>query len=109
MTENDESIGPKFYFKGKFFTSEKDFYEYAKTWQESSIEPATIDLMLEGLKKNILVNACIREIKCTNREFEEYIQKLFLYAMKEMPALPQLLLRENEKKMISDTERKSNE
>ena len=45
-----------FYYKGKYFENEKDFYEYTMKWTKEIVSEDSLNNMLEEFKKNVLKN-----------------------------------------------------
>lgn len=69
-----------FYYKGRFFEDENDFFEYVKKWPETILSEESLDEMLSLLKKDILGNLQFGlEIK--NGDMNNLLEKTFFEAM----------------------------
>lgn len=73
-----------FYFEGKYFDNEEDFFKWVKEWQFLSLDQETAEIKLDNLKKDILMNIFFRGIKFTNNDFVIFLNKIFEFAMKEL-------------------------
>ena len=70
-----------FYYKGKFFEDENDFWNYVNAWPNTFLSEESLCEMLNLLRKDILANlqfGC--EIK--NGDMNTLLEKTFFEAMK---------------------------
>lgn len=69
-----------FYYKGRFFEDENDFFEYVKRWPETILSEESLDEMLSLLKKDILVNLQ-HGLEIKNGDMNTLLEKTFFEAM----------------------------
>lgn len=83
MTEGKD----QFYFQGKFFDNQDDFWKYVKEWQTCDLDRISAERILDLLKRDIIMNIGLRELKITNSEFNDFVEKIFLFAMNQMDSI----------------------
>lgn len=79
--DDAQPICNSFYYKGRFFQDQQDFFEYVRRWPDSILSEETLTEMLDLLKKDILINlqfGC--EIK--NGDMNRILELAFFEAMK---------------------------
>lgn len=74
----------KFYYQGQSFDSEDEFWAYVKRWPNLPLDEQTANRILETLKKEIKLNLFIKDIKFSNSQFSNYIEKVFTYAIRKL-------------------------
>mgnify|MGYP001611762349 CR=1 FL=1 len=73
-------MNKNFYYKGKFFEDENDFFLYVNEWPKTNLSEESLSEMLILLKKDILVN--IQEgLVIKNGDMEKLLQETFLKSM----------------------------
>lgn len=75
----------QFYFEGRFFDNEQEFWNYTKKWGILSLDQETADRHLNIIKKDIIMNIFLRGIEFTNQEFVSYINKIFEFSINNLP------------------------
>src|SRR5689334_11436202 len=81
---NVKIINGKFYYEGKYFDKEEDFWKYIKEWSFLPLDAETANRHLDTIKKDILMNIFLRDIEMNNGEFKEFLNCVFEFAMKEL-------------------------
>lgn len=71
----------QFYFQGKYFDNEKEFFEYARAWLEFPLDQQTAERELDTLKKEIVMNIFLRGVKLNNGQFRELLNKIFEFTI----------------------------
>jgi len=66
-----------FYFQGKMFEKEEDFWKWVKEWKNLPLDEETAERILSILNKEIIANMFLLGIKFTNSEFNSFVEKLF--------------------------------
>lgn len=59
----------QFYFQGKWLDSYEEFIDYASKWSNLPLDEESANRTLESIKKTIIFNVRIYDIKLTNGEF----------------------------------------
>jgi len=67
----------KFAFRGKYFVTEEEFFQYAKEWKNLEVSYQEAEKSLELFKSNMLINLSLIQKKMTNQEFEKILDDLF--------------------------------
>lgn len=75
----------QFYFQGKYFDNEAEFLKYAHDWLKFPLDQKTADRQINTLKKEIIMNIFLNGIKFNNEEFQQYINKIFEFAVNQLP------------------------
>jgi RNAse (barnase) inhibitor barstar len=73
----------KFYYQGKFFEKEDDFWSYIK---EFTLRQTTVDDfngLFDMLKKDIWMNISIRKTPITNSELRTILYEAFTFILKK--------------------------
>lgn len=73
---------PKFFYKGKYFKTEKSFLNAVKKWHEKTADEDEWDLFFSDLQKNIIINRDLYEIKISGQEMNELFETMFESALK---------------------------
>lgn len=84
LTVGDRGENNQFYFEGKYFDKEDDFWAYTKEWQTFPLDQETAERKLNTLKKEIFMNMLSRGLQFNNIEFNAYVNKIFEFAMNEL-------------------------
>ncbi len=74
----------KFYFQGKFFDNEDEFWEYVNQWPHLMSDSETIDRLMNSLKKQVQMNIGMYNIQIPNGQMNIIIEQAFLMMMKEI-------------------------
>ena len=70
-----------FYYKGKFFEDENDFWDYVNRWPETILSEESLNEMLELFKKDVLGNLQ-HGLEIKNGHMNSLIEKTFFESMK---------------------------
>jgi hypothetical protein len=73
-----------FYFRGKYFETQEEFFAYSKNWAESQVDESSFDEIMKDLLISIKMNMQTSKIKITNGELEDKSLKLLILFLKEM-------------------------
>jgi hypothetical protein len=73
-----------FYFKGKYFEKEKDFWEYVHKWGDLELNEEAATRELERFSTDLLMNAFIKRTPLKNQEFIDILVKTFEFYIKEL-------------------------
>jgi len=77
--EGEEKFKPgRFFFRGKFFDDEGEFFEYVKNYNEHEMDLSSFEDIMHFMKKDIWINYEIFGRKITNRDFQEIISSAVL-------------------------------
>lgn len=74
----------EFYFQGKSFDNEEDFWAWTKEWKTLPLDQETADRQLNMLKKDIIMNVFLRGIEFNNDEFSSYLEKIFEFSINKL-------------------------
>lgn len=69
----------KFYYQGKYFDKEEDFWAYVKEWDNLEITQETAERLTKTLSKEIFMNTFLTGQKMTNREFRHLLHDTFMF------------------------------
>ncbi len=78
----------KFYFKGKVFENEHDFWEYVNIWGTLECSEEEFNREWATVGKNIFFNLMIDGKTHTNDEVNILFQKIFEYGLIGMRKIP---------------------
>lgn len=78
-----EADNQNFYYKGKWFNTAEEMFEYAEIWQKLAVTEASLSLMLSHVKIEILLNLIVSNKKVTNQDCEEILNDAFLKIMEK--------------------------
>ena len=74
-----------FFFEGQWFSSAEKMFEFAFKWNDLALDQQTAKSILDKLTKDIILNIFLRGVKFSNREFSNYIKKLFEFSIRNLP------------------------
>jgi len=80
MTEEKNT----FYFQGKYFDNEEDFWNYSKEWRFLPLDQETADRNLNTLKKEIIMNIFLRGIEMDNMQFSALLNRIFEFVINDL-------------------------
>lgn len=80
MTEEKNT----FYFQGKYFDNEEDFWNYSKKWRFLPLDQETADRNLNTLKKEIIMNIFLRGIEMDNMQFSALLNRIFEFVINDL-------------------------
>lgn len=81
-----EEIKGTCFYQGKWFDSIDDMIEYAKQWSDSVADDDSKRMALKKMTDDLLLNIHLYDKTFSNREFSEYVYKVFLEAMRILHA-----------------------
>lgn len=81
--ENDLNPTDKFFYKGKFFQNEKDFWKYSQDWPFMNTDEETFFREWNDLGKEIWMNIQIRESKLLNGALNEILEENFIHLLQK--------------------------
>ena len=73
-------------YQGKWFDSLDDMIEYSKQWSDSVSDDDSKRTALKRMTDDLMLNIHILDMRFSNREFSEYVYKVFLEAMRILHA-----------------------
>jgi hypothetical protein len=79
-----ENKKDQFYFEGKYFDNEEEFWKWTKEWQFLPLDQETADRQINTLKKDIIMNIFLRGVEMSNVEFRTFLNRVFEFAMKDL-------------------------
>jgi hypothetical protein len=71
----------KFFFKGKFFETEEEFWKYVNEWPFLTTDEETFLRGWSQLGKEIWLNMSMRKQEFTNGALNEILQEHFMYLL----------------------------
>lgn len=71
----------RFFYKGKFFNNEAEFWKYSKDWTLMHTDQETFFREWDRLGKDIWMNIEVREIPIINMELNKIFQESFLHLL----------------------------
>ncbi len=77
----DKENKDQFYFQGKYFDNQEDFWKYVNEWGLLALNQETAERQMDTLKKEIIMNIFLRGIELKNIDFRNYVNKIFEFAM----------------------------
>lgn len=81
-------MNDQFYFQGKYFDNQNEFWKYVREWNEMQTNQETIDRLMNKLKKDIQLNIGFYDIKITNSQLNVIIEHGFVMMMKKIMNVP---------------------
>ena len=78
-----KTIDEKFYFEGKFFNNEEEFWKSVEEWPLMKMNQETFFRKWEHLGKEIWMNIRIREIEMSNGELNKIIEENFFHLLQK--------------------------
>jgi len=72
---------PKFYYRGKGFSNEKDFWDGVQKYDNAQMTETTGTEIFEDFVNNIRLNLTLKNIDMTNAEFKKRLEKIFMHAI----------------------------
>jgi hypothetical protein len=82
MTKDIEK--KRFFFQGKYFDNEEDFFGYVTEWPLFKTDEITMNRLFENLMRDLKLNLHIREIEINNLQLLEVLNTGFLSMMKSL-------------------------
>ena len=74
MTNKDQ-----FYYQGKYFEKQEDFWAYVKEWQTLALDQETAERLTETFKRDIVMNTLLTTETITNIEFSNLLGDTFTF------------------------------
>jgi hypothetical protein len=71
--------GNKFYYQGKYFDKQEDFWAYVKEWGNIELNQETAERLTKTLSKEIVMNAFFTNSCITNNEFSNLLHDTFMF------------------------------
>lgn len=72
------------YYKGKYFDSSEEMFEYAQKWNNAICTEASVEQIFKELSLNVVINIMIWNPNFTNNEMVALSEHLFWEAMRQM-------------------------
>ncbi len=69
-----------FFYKGKFFDNEEDFFRYANEWPKMPLTEESLTTMIELFKRDVLLNL-YEHMEIKNGHMEVLLAKTFFESM----------------------------
>ncbi len=76
-------INDKFYYQGKFFEKEQEFWDYVKDFTLRQTNVEDFDGLFDMLKKDVWMNLSIRKTKISNGELRDVLEEAFTLIWKK--------------------------
>lgn len=73
-----------FYFQGKSFDNEEDFWTYVNEWPFLQLDESSARIQLKTLSESIIVDVLVRKMNITNIEFNGLLQEVLFFSLKKM-------------------------
>ena len=71
----------KFYYQGKFFEKEEDFWAYVKDFSSRQTSREDFESLFDMIKKDIWINLEMRQTKISNGELGATLEMAFLFIL----------------------------
>ena len=71
----------QYYYQGKFFEREEDFWAYVKEFTNRQTTVEDFDSLFDMLKKDVWMNLHMRDTKITNGELRSVLEDAFLHIL----------------------------
>lgn len=81
--ENGRNSDDRFFYKGKFFKNEQDFWNYTEDWPFMNTDQETFYREWDHLGKQIWLNVQIRESKLSNGALNDVLEESFIYFLQK--------------------------
>ncbi len=76
----------KFYFEGKSFEDEDEFWNYSNEWRSLPLKIETAEKKMDLLKKDIIFNLFMTDTNLTNNDFSNVLVSTFEFMIREIHA-----------------------
>jgi RNAse (barnase) inhibitor barstar len=73
----------KFYYQGKFFEKEEEFWDYVKDFSIRQTSVEDFDSLFNRLKKDIWLNLSAKNTKINNSELRNILEETFTFIIKK--------------------------
>lgn len=81
----------KFFFEGKYYSTEKDFSDAVREWHSNPLDAETAERKLDHIKNDILMNVYMNisfsKGEVTNLDYQEYLSDVFVFSMVRLQKL----------------------
>ncbi len=74
----------KYFVHGKYFDDPDEMFKYCDAWGSFNLDQQNAERILDGLKKEILMNVLFDGKEFSNSEFSQYVEEVFIYSMKRL-------------------------
>jgi hypothetical protein len=74
----------KFFYQGKFFETEEEFWAYVKDFTLRKTNAEDFDGLFNMLKKDVWANLMLRKSDITNSEVRNLLEELFMCFVKSL-------------------------
>jgi len=82
--EKDVKSSGKFYYEGRYFDKEEEFWKHVLEYSSSQVNRDTLNRMIDRLKDDLWVNYCISSKVKTNGEMKEIVGAMLLEFIKRL-------------------------
>lgn len=72
----------KFFYQGKFFEKEEDFWNYVNNFSNRQTTAEDFDRLFNMIKKDVWMNLSIRKTEISNSKMRNVLEDTFLFIMK---------------------------
>jgi hypothetical protein len=76
--------GKKFFYEGRYYSTEEEFIDGVVSFNKRVIDETSVDSLLAQLTSCIKINLEIHEPKMTNSMLRFKLEKILIYAIKEL-------------------------
>ena len=87
MTSDERTEKSSFFFQGKFFENEKEFFCYADQWPSMETDEKTFERLWKHLGLEIWMNLSFREQSPKNGQLRDILEKHFHLLLNDFFAL----------------------
>ncbi len=74
----------QFFFQGKYFDNEEDFWKYVLHWETLQLDAETLEILLHKFKIEIEMNIFSLNRKVTNRNMNDLLNESLLMIITEI-------------------------
>lgn len=82
--KHNASPNDKFYFRGKFFEKEEDFWAYVMDFSNRKTRAEDFSGLFDMLKKDIWTNIIFRNHEMTNNQVTDLLDETFTFMIKRL-------------------------
>ena len=85
MNNPKEVKKDQFYFQGKYFDNENEFWAYVKEWPNLNLDPVTMYRLFDTFKEDCVINFFLMSEKSIkNGEMNKILEETFMFFMKKI-------------------------
>jgi len=77
------NLTDKFFYQGKFFEKEEEFWSYVKDFTNRQTTVEDFDGLFDMLKKDLWMNLSTRQTKISNGELRAVLEETFMFVLEK--------------------------